>query len=119
MTDWAYVSSVIAVMGAVTFGLRATPFLASKWLQRHAIVLRLGRFLPLAIMVLLTVHTLVGNAQSHANGPWPELAAGLTVIAAHLWRKQALLSIVLGVLVYMAMRNGLASGLAQLWVSAP
>ena len=116
MTDWAYVLSVIAVMGAVTFGLRATPFLASKWLQRHAIVLRLGRFLPLAIMVLLTLHTLVGNAQSHTNGAWPELVAGFTVVAAHLWRKQALLSIVLGVLVYMAMRNGLARALPLMWL---
>lgn len=115
MTDWAYVLGVIAVMGLLTFGLRATPFLAGKWLQRHAIVLRLGRFLPLAIMVLLTVHTLVGNAQSHPDGPWPELAAGITVVAAQLWRKQALLSIVLGVLVYMAMRNGWAGGLANVW----
>lgn len=106
MSDWAYVLVVIATMGAVTFGLRAMPFLAGKWLQRHAIVLRLGRFLPLAIMVLLTVHTLVGNAQSDALGPWPELSAGLTVVGMQLWRKQALLSIVLGVLVYMVMRNG-------------
>ena len=115
MTDWAYVLGVIAVMGLVTLGLRATPFLAGKWLQRHAIVLRLGRFLPLAIMVLLTLHTLVDNAQSHTMGPWPELAAGIAVVGVQLWRKQALLSIVLGVLMYVVIRNGWASGLANVW----
>ena len=105
MNDWGYVISAIAIMGLVTFGLRAAPFLAAKWLQQHTLVLRLGRFLPLAIMVLLTVHTLAGNAQSHTNGPWPELAAGCTVVVAQLWRKHALLSIVLGVFVYVAFRN--------------
>lgn len=106
MNDTTYVLMAIAIMGVISFALRATPFLAAKWLQRHDAVLRLGRFLPLAIMVLLTVHTLLGSAQSHAGGPWPELAAGFAVVLAQLWRKQALLSIVLGVLVYMALRNG-------------
>jgi branched-subunit amino acid transport protein AzlD len=105
MDNWAYVAMVILVMGLVTLGLRATPFLAAKWLQKHGVVLRLGKFLPLAIMVLLTTHTLVGNAQSHDQGPWPELAAGAVVVVMQLWRKQALLSIVLGVLVYVTLRN--------------
>jgi branched-subunit amino acid transport protein AzlD len=105
MDNWVYVTMVILVMGLVTLGLRATPFLAAKWLQKHAVVLRLGKFLPLAIMVLLTTHTLVGNAQSHDQGPWPELIAGAVVVVMQLWRKQALPSIVLGVLVYVALRN--------------
>jgi branched-subunit amino acid transport protein AzlD len=105
MDNWGYIAMAILVMGLVTLGLRAAPFLAAKWLQKHDMVLRLGKFLPLAIMVLLTTHTLVGNAQSHEHGPWPEVAAGAVVVAMQLWRKQALLSIVLGVLVYVALRN--------------
>ncbi len=105
MNDWGYVISAIAIMGLVTFGLRAAPFLATKWLQQHTLVLRLGRFLSLAIMVLLTVHTLAGNAQSHAYGPWHELAAGFTMVDTKLWHRQALLSIVLSKLVYVAFRN--------------
>gem|GEM_PF-5148638 len=32
MNNWGYVISAIAIMGLVTFGLRAAPFLAAKWL---------------------------------------------------------------------------------------
>ena len=50
ISDWGYTAGAVIIMGLVTFGLRATPFMAAKWLQRHDLVLRLGRFLPLAII---------------------------------------------------------------------
>ena len=63
MDDTAYVVGVILAMGAVTFALRALPFVAARGLQRHAVVARLGRFLPMAIMVLLLLHASVSMAQ--------------------------------------------------------
>jgi branched-subunit amino acid transport protein AzlD len=68
MDETAYVVGVILAMGAVTFALRALPFVASRWLQRHAVVARLGHFLPMAIMVLLLLHASVSMAQIHARG---------------------------------------------------
>ncbi len=65
MIESGYALGVIVVMALITFGLRALPFVASRWLQQHDIVRRLGRFLPLAIMVLLLLHAIVGAAGEH------------------------------------------------------
>lgn len=109
MIDTAYALGVMAAMAAVTFGLRALPFLAAKFLQHHPLVLRLGRFLPLAIMTLLLLHTLVGSARDNPAGPWAEIAAVACVIGLQWrWRKP-LLSILLGTALYVLLRN------PQLW----
>jgi branched-subunit amino acid transport protein AzlD len=89
----------------VTFALRALPFVAAQWLNKHPIVQRLGAFLPLAIMTLLTVHSAAGSAREHAMGPWPELVA-IALVAILQWRtRNALLSILLGTGAYVLMRN--------------
>ena len=77
-----YAMAALLAMAAVTFGLRALPFLAAKFLQKHPLVQQLGRFLPLAIMTLLLLHTLVGSARDNPQGPWAELAAVACVMAA-------------------------------------
>ena len=88
-----------------TFALRALPFVAGQWLQKHPIVHHLGQFLPLAIMTLLLLHQLVGSAREHAAGPWPELfCAGLA--SALQWRsRNPLLSILAGTGLYVLLRN--------------
>lgn len=103
--DAPYALGVLAAMAVVTFGLRALPFLAARFLQSHPLVQRLGRFLPLAIMTLLLLHTLVGSARDNPSGPWAELAAVATVVALQWWRKQALLSILAGTALYVLLRN--------------
>lgn len=105
MIDIPYALGVLAAMAVVTFGLRALPFLAARFLQSHPLVQRLGRFLPLAIMTLLLLHTLVGSAQDNPSGPWAELVAVATVVALQWWRKQALVSILAGTLLYVLLRN--------------
>lgn len=105
MMQTPYALGVLAAMAAVTFGLRALPFLAAKWLQHHPLVQRLGRFLPLAIMTLLLLHTLVGSARDNPSGPWAELAAVATVVALQWWRRQPLLSILAGTALYVLLRN--------------
>jgi branched-subunit amino acid transport protein AzlD len=100
-----YVLGVLAAMGIVTFLLRALPFLAAQWLRRHAIVGRLGKFLPLAIMALLLLHTGVQAASEHAHGPWFELIAVACVVVLQWKWRNALLSMLVGTLVYVLMRN--------------
>ncbi|MDD2808023.1 AzlD domain-containing protein [Rhodoferax sp.] len=106
MINTTYALGALAAMAGVTFGLRALPFLAARFLQSHPLVQRLGRFLPLAIMTLLLLHTLVGSAQSNLKGPWAELAAVACVVALQALRKQALLSILAGTALYVLLRNG-------------
>lgn len=105
MIDTSYALGVLAAMAVVTFGLRALPFLAARFLQSHPLVQRLGRFLPLAIMTLLLLHTLVGSARQNPTGPWAELAAVATVVALQWWRRHALLSILAGTALYVLLRN--------------
>lgn len=105
MVDSLYVVGVIAAMGAVTLGLRALPFLAAQWLHQHPLVRALGRFLPLAIMTLLLLHSTVGAARSHPGGPWPEGVAVGLVVGLQWFGKHALLSILAGTGAYVLMRN--------------
>ncbi|MCC2597126.1 AzlD domain-containing protein [Pusillimonas sp. MFBS29] len=102
-----YVLGVLAAMAAVTFALRAIPFFAAQWLRNNPLIRHLGRFLPLAIMTLLVLHSVVGLAGQHAAKPWPELAAlALTVLAQ--WKtRNPLVSIAAGTFVYVVMRNNL------------
>ena len=105
MTDSVYVIAVIVAMGLVTFAIRALPFFGAHWLQQHPIVTRLGRFSPLAIMTLLLVHSMVGSAQEHAAGPWPEVLAIVVVVLLQWWCRNPLLSIMTGTALYVFMRN--------------
>ena len=105
MIDTGYVLGVIGAMALVTFALRALPFVAAQWLARHALVQRIGQFLPLAIMVLLLVHSVVGAAREHASGPWPELLAVAIVVVLQWRSRNPLLSILAGTLVYVLLRN--------------
>ena len=103
--EYGYLLAVIFLMGAITFGLRALPFLSAQWLKRSPVIQHLGRFLPLAIMALLLVHSASGAAREHDAGPWPELIA-IVLTCLLQWRsRNALLSIVAGTAVYVLMRN--------------
>jgi len=104
--DPTYALGVLGVMAGVTFGLRALPFLAARFLQKHPLVQQLGRFLPLAIMTLLLLHTLMGSARDNPTGPWAELIAVVCVLGLQWWRKHALLSILCGTALYVLLRNG-------------
>ena len=105
MTDSVNVVAVILVMGLVTFAIRALPFVASHWLQKHPIVTRLGRFSPLAIMTLLLLHSVVSSAGEHPAGPGPEVLAVAIVVGLQWWRRNPLLSILVGTALYVGVRN--------------
>ena len=105
MIDTPYVIATILAMACVTFALRALPFVGAQWLRKHPIVNHLGQFLPLAIMTLLVIHSAAGSAQEHAGLPWPE-ALAIGVVAGLQWKsRNALLSILAGTCVYVAIRN--------------
>ena len=106
MIDSTYALKAIVAMALVTFALRALPFVAAEWIEHHPVVRRLGRFLPLAIMLLLELHSALGAARAHAGAPWPELAGVLLTAALQWWRKNALLSILAGTGLYVLLRNG-------------
>lgn len=105
MLDSGYVLTVLVAMGCVTFALRALPFVAANWLQKHPVVQSLGEFLPLAIMTLLLTHTVVGAASDDPQGPWSEMLAVALVVLLQWRSKHALWSILAGTGVYVVLRN--------------
>lgn len=104
-----YVIAVIVAMGVVTFALRALPFVAARWLRSHPLAERLGRFLPLAIMTLLLIHSALGAARQHASFAWPELLAVAIVVLLQWSRRNALLSILGGTALYVLLLAGAAA----------
>ncbi len=113
MDDVLYLLAVFAAMTAVTFAERALPFVASEWLKKQRWVDDLGKFLPLAIMVLLVVHAAMGAADARAGEtffsrfPIEEALAIALTFALQWFFKNPLLSIFSGTALYVAMANGL------------
>uniref|UniRef100_UPI003342A9A6 branched-chain amino acid transporter permease n=1 Tax=Castellaniella defragrans TaxID=75697 RepID=UPI003342A9A6 len=105
MIDSGYTLSAILAMAMVTIALRALPFVAGRWLRRHALVRKLGNALPLSIMVLLLLHAVVGSARANPGGIWQELLAVALVVALQWRTRQTLLSIAAGTAVYVLLRN--------------
>lgn len=106
MADSAYVAAFIAVTALATFATRAIPFLFFSRHTEHPLVQHLGRYLPAAVMALLA--TIFLQRSAHWSAPLPGLDAlvpGLLVIAVHLWRGNALLSIASGTIAYMAIQQ--------------
>lgn len=92
---------VLLTLGAVTFATRATPFLLFGSRPTPRVVLYLGRMLPPAIMAMLVVYCLKDvDLMTGAHGLPEAIACGL-VVALHLWRHNALISIFGGTLAYM------------------
>ncbi len=61
----------------------------------------LGKVLPYSVMSLLVIYCLKSITLFHGNYGLPEIIACIFVIIVHLWKKNTLLSIIGGTIVYM------------------
>lgn len=93
---------LVAVTALVTLLTRFAPFLIFRGgRETPAIVLRLGKLLPCAVMGMLVVYCLRNMDFAGANHALPELLSAAAVVLLHLWRRNTLLSVVAGTVVYM------------------
>ena len=103
MTTAGAVAS-IAVMAAVTFLTRFLPFaLFDRGGEPPKVVLYLGRVLPPAIIAMLIIYCLRATSFASPDGWAPQLIAGAAVVAFHVWKKNNLLSIFGGTILYMVL----------------
>jgi len=94
----------IAVICVITLFTRAFPFLFfSGGRKPSALVLYLGRVLPPAVIALLVVYSLKDTSLLRAPYGAPEAATCLLVLLLQQWKRNAMISIGLGTLAYMAM----------------
>ena len=98
------IAAMVAVMAAATFLTRALPFLLfGRGGEPPKVVLYLGRFLPPAVIAMLIVYCYRGTGFAELRGWLPGLIAGLAVVALHIWKKNDMLSIVGGTILYMVL----------------
>ena len=92
--------SIIIVVSIVTLLIRVTPFLLFNN-KESKIINYLGEVLPYAIMPLLVVYCLKSVDLFSSNHGLPEIISVLIVIIVHLYKRNTLVSILVGTVVYM------------------
>ena len=93
---------LIAVMSIVTILIRFLPFIAfRKQIPRY--ISYLGKVLPPAIIALLVVYCLKDITPAVHPFGIPELTAVVCVIALHVWKRNSLISILSGTVIYMVL----------------
>ncbi|WP_351234315.1 AzlD domain-containing protein [Streptomyces sp. NPDC002133] len=95
MPDTPYLIAAVAVSAAVTWALRALPFAALTPLRASRTVRYLSTRMPAGVMVILLAYCLRDLPVTEARALAP-LAALAVTIGLHLWRRNALLSILCG-----------------------
>ena len=93
---------IIAVVAAVTMLLRFIPFAVfGRNRETPEYITYISSVLPYAIMGMLVVYCVKDVSITAAPHGIPELIAGAIVVGLHLWKRNTLLSIVAGTVVYM------------------
>ncbi|MBE5939592.1 MAG: branched-chain amino acid transporter AzlD [Lachnospiraceae bacterium] len=93
---------IVAVVALVTIALRFLPFIVFGGKRKTPeIVTYLGKVLPYAIMAMLVVYCLKHISFIKSPFGLPEILAGAVVVLLHLWKRNTLLSIVSGTVIYM------------------
>ena len=96
---------LVMVMALVTMGLRFLPFIVFRK-RTPAYIAYLGEVLPAAIIGMLVVYCLKDTAVIRAPYGAPEAIAGVTVVLLQAWKRNSLVSILGGTVVYMALVQG-------------
>ena len=105
MPDTAYLVAASLTMFAVTFALRSLPFAVLRPLRDSALVAYLSRHMPAGIMVILAVYTLRGVSLGETPHGLPEAIALVATVTLHLWKRNAVASIIGGTAVYVVLVN--------------
>lgn len=93
---------IIAVAAIVTFIIRTIPFVAFGGKREVPVtVTYLGKVLPPAIMVILVIYCIKGIHLLSGSHGIPELLSIAVVTALYVWKRNTLLSIAVGTILYM------------------
>lgn len=102
MSSTVYIALAIAIAAAATFLLRVLPFLVfGENRKTPELILYMGRVLPYAVMAMLVVYCLKDTNVLLVSNWAPRLIASALVAATYAWKRNSLLSIILGTACYM------------------
>ncbi len=91
---------LIAVMAIVTMLLRFLPFIIFRK-ETPEYISYLGQVLPAALIGMLVIYCLKDTSFMEAPHGIPELIAAGIVVALQAWKRNSLLSILSGTVIYM------------------
>ena len=95
---------VLIAMGAVTLATRILPVLIfGRGEKVPDYIMYLGRVVPYTAMGLLIVYCLRNISLSDAPHGLPEVIALGIVSGTYLWKRNTILSVVIGTVIYMLM----------------
>lgn len=92
---------LIIVMSLVTVLIRAIPFIVFNGKETPEYINYLGKYLPYSIIAMLVVYCIKGVSIIKSPHGLPELISIVIVALLHAWKRNTLLSIVVGTIVYM------------------
>ena len=100
----SYTWVAIAVIALVTALIRFLPFAIFNGNRKTpAIINKLGKTLPYAIMGMLVVYCLKGVHFLSLSGWLPSLIACVVVGISYVWKRNTLISIISGTVCYMVL----------------
>lgn len=93
---------IILIVAVITISLRFIPFIIFNGKKDSPkIITYLSNILPFAIMGMLVVYCLKDINVINFPFGFPELIASFIVVFLHIWKRNTLLSILLGTISYM------------------
>lgn len=105
MPEWPYILAAVLISAAITWALRAVPFLFVERLRDSALLPHLAAVMPVGIMTILVLYTL-RNTDLGATPATLAVTLGLLVTGAlHLWRRNAVLSVLAGTAVHVVIMS--------------
>jgi len=97
---------LVGVCALITAALRFIPFLVFGGKRKTPeFITYLGKVLPFAIMGMLVVFCLKNVSVTAYPHGIPELIGVATVALLHIWKRNTLISIVVGTVVYILLVN--------------
>ena len=102
MTEYGHAMLIIVVMGGAVLATRILPVLVFGRSDKiPEFILYLGKVIPYTAMGLLIVYCLRDVSILHGSHGLPELIALAAVTASYLWKRNTILSVTIGTVIYM------------------
>ncbi|WP_395398525.1 branched-chain amino acid transporter permease [Arthrobacter sp. UC242_113] len=109
MPEPGYILAAVLISSAVTWALRAAPFALLAPIRHSSVLPYLNDHMPVGIMTILVFYTVRHTPMSLTPGS-VAVAAGFAVTAGlHLWRGNAVVSVLGGTAAHVALASTLAA----------
>jgi branched-subunit amino acid transport protein AzlD len=105
MHDYLYITGALAVAVAITVALRATPFVVKNTIDESTLLIDVGRWMPLGAIAILACYCLTRINYLGTNHGLPQVIAVAVTVTIHLWRRNAVLSILTGTIACILITN--------------